>query len=56
MNLPAAVLRALPILGLLAAITALPLPAQDTAGLRDPIRVETGLISGIATGTPGVRA
>jgi para-nitrobenzyl esterase len=56
MNLPAAVLRALPILGLLAAITALPLPAQDTAGLRDPIRVETGLLSGIATGTPGVRA
>ena len=30
--------------------------AQSAAGLREPVRVENGLLTGIATDTPGVRA
>jgi para-nitrobenzyl esterase len=48
--------RALTLTGLLTAIAALPLAAQDAAGLRDPVRIETGLLAGVATASPGVRA
>jgi para-nitrobenzyl esterase len=56
MTLPGAVPRTLLLVGLLASTTTLPLPAQDAAGLRDPVRIETGLLSGVATASPGVRA